>query len=62
MEFQAPRRAAPITVSVIEGSESPAQGWVSTRFYERRAAPVLCVRTNLSPGEVFRTNIGALDG
>jgi hypothetical protein len=43
--------------AVIEGRQSPPQGWVSARFYERSAAPVLSVRARLSPGQVLRTTI-----
>jgi Heparinase II/III-like protein len=42
---------------VIEGRESPPQGWVSTRFYQRLPAPVLSVRARLSPLQVLRTVI-----
>ena len=44
-------------VSVIEGRESPPQGWVSKRFYQRAAAPVLSARTMLSPRQTLRTVI-----
>jgi hypothetical protein len=40
---------------VVEGSEDPVQGWVSPRFYERVAAPVLVVRARLAPGQRLRT-------
>ncbi|MEP7297022.1 MAG: alginate lyase family protein [Burkholderiales bacterium] len=46
-----------LTTEVIEGRESPPQGWVSSRFYERSAAPVIAARTRLSPGQVLRTVI-----
>jgi hypothetical protein len=46
-----------LTTEVTEGRESPPQGWVSSRFYERSAAPVIAVRTRLSPGQVLRTVI-----
>jgi hypothetical protein len=42
---------------VIEGQESPPQGWVSSRFYERSPAPVISARARLSPGQVLRTVI-----
>jgi Heparinase II/III-like protein len=42
---------------VIEGQESPPQGWVSSRFYERFPAPVISARARLSPGQVLRTVI-----
>lgn len=43
--------------SVIEGRESPPQGWVSTRFYQRAPAPVLSARGMLGPGQFLRTLI-----
>ena len=46
-----------LKAAVIEGEDSPPQGWVSSRFYERCPAPVLSARTRLSPGQVFRTVI-----
>ena len=48
---------AELTTAVIEGRESPPQGWVSSKFYERSAAPVIAARTRLSPGQVLRTVI-----
>jgi len=45
--------------SVIEGATDPLQGWVSQRFYERSAAPVLTMRTTLAPKQVLRTMIRA---
>jgi hypothetical protein len=48
---------AAATASVIRGRESPPQGWVSARFYERQPAPVLSVRAWLSPHQVLRTVI-----
>jgi hypothetical protein len=44
-------------ISVIEGRESPPQGWVSTRFYQRAPAPVLSARGMLGPREALRTVI-----
>jgi hypothetical protein len=44
-------------LEVIEGRESPPQGWVSTRFYQRAPAPVLSARAELAPGRVLRTVI-----
>ena len=46
-----------LQTSVIEGRESPPQGWVSSKFYERVSAPVLSVRGCLAPGQVLRTLI-----
>jgi hypothetical protein len=46
-----------LEAAVIEGRESPPQGWVSCRFYERSPAPVLTVRTRLLPCQVLRTVI-----
>jgi hypothetical protein len=46
-----------LTTAVIEGRESPPQGWVSSKFYERSTAPVIAARTRLSPGQVLRTVI-----
>ena len=46
-----------LTAEVIEARESPPQGWVSSRFYERSAAPVIAARTRLSPSQVLRTVI-----
>jgi len=43
--------------SVIAGREVPPQGWVSSRFYERSAAPVLVVRARLMPRQMIRTVI-----
>lgn len=43
--------------TVVCGRESPPQGWASSRFYERAAAPVLMVRSRLAPGQVLRTRI-----
>ncbi|HEX6362663.1 MAG TPA: alginate lyase family protein, partial [Albitalea sp.] len=40
---------AEFQAGVIEGCEDPVQGWVSPRFYERAAAPVLVARARLSP-------------
>jgi hypothetical protein len=45
------------TTTVITGRESPPQGWVSSRFYERTAAPVIAARTRLQPGQMLRTVI-----
>lgn len=47
----------PFETSVIEGRDSPPQGWVSTRFYQRSPAPVLSARGTLGPGQVLRTVI-----
>ena len=44
-------------VNVVEGRESPPQGWVSKRFYERSAAPVLSMRARLLPRQVLQTKI-----
>lgn len=54
--FDAPHEAA-----VVEASDSPPQGWVSSRFYERAPAPVLSVRARLWPGQVLRTDIHVVD-
>jgi hypothetical protein len=43
--------------TLIEGRELPPQGWVSSRFYQRSAAPMLAVCARLSPGQVLRTLI-----
>jgi hypothetical protein len=48
---------APLEHEVIEGRESPPQGWVSSRFYQRSPAPVLTVRAQLAPLQVLRTVI-----
>ncbi|HEY6924193.1 MAG TPA: alginate lyase family protein [Steroidobacteraceae bacterium] len=48
---------APLEISVIEGRESPPQGWVSTRFYQRAPAPVLSARGRLGSGQELRTVI-----
>ena len=42
---------------VVQGRESPPQGWISTKFYQRSPAPVLSVCARLSPGQVLRTVI-----
>jgi hypothetical protein len=47
----------PFEASVIEGRESPPQGWVSTRFYQREPAPVLSARAMLAPRQTLRTVI-----
>jgi heparinase II/III-like protein len=47
----------PFEISVIEGRESPPQGWVSTQFYQRAPAPVLSVRGTLAPRQTLRTVI-----
>ena len=46
-----------LEATLIEGRESPPQGWVSSRFYQRSAAPVIAARTRLSPRQVLRTVI-----
>jgi hypothetical protein len=46
-----------VEATVVVGRESPPQGWVSSRFYERSAAPVLSVSARLSPGQILRTVI-----
>ena len=46
-----------LQAAILEGRESPPQGWVSSKFYERSQAPVLAVRTRLSPRQVLRTVI-----
>ncbi len=46
-----------VRAEVIEGRESPPQGWVSSRFYERSPAPVLTVKARLAPRQVLRTMI-----
>ena len=48
---------AEVDTSVVCGRESPPQGWASSRFYDREAAPVLVVRGRLAPGQVLRTRI-----
>ena len=48
---------AEVDASVVSGRESPPQGWASSRFYEREAAPVLVVRGRLSPGQVLSSRI-----
>jgi hypothetical protein len=50
-------QGAAMESSVVEGRESPPQGWVSTRFYDRVSAPVLVVRGRLAPRQVLRTII-----
>ena len=47
--------------TVIEGRESPPQGWVSLRFYQRAPAPVLSVRATLAAGQILRTVIRRQD-
>ncbi len=47
----------PFEASVIEGRESPPQGWVSMRFYQRAPAPVLSARAMLPPRQTLRTVI-----
>lgn len=42
---------------VVEGRESPPQGWASKKFYQRSPAPVLSVCTRLAPGQVLKTLI-----
>jgi len=42
---------------VVQGRESPPQGWMSEKFYQRSPAPVLSVSARLSPGQVLRTVI-----
>jgi hypothetical protein len=42
---------------IVEGQESPPQGWVSSRFYERSPAQVISVHARLSAGQVLRTVI-----
>jgi hypothetical protein len=46
-----------VKAAAVIGRESPPQGWVSSRFYERSPAPVLTVSARLSPGQVLRTVI-----
>jgi hypothetical protein len=46
-----------VKAAVVIGRESPPQGWVSCRFYERSPAPVLTACVRLSPGQVLRTVI-----
>lgn len=46
-----------LTSSIIEGRESPPQGWTSGRFYERSKAPVISARCRLAPRQVLRTVI-----
>jgi Heparinase II/III-like protein/Heparinase II/III N-terminus len=48
---------ANIDAVVVQGCESPVQGWVSSRFYERTSAQVLAVQAQLSPRQVLRTFI-----
>jgi hypothetical protein len=48
---------ADLESAIVAGSESPPQGWVSSRFYERTAAPVLVVHARLMPQQVVRTVI-----
>jgi len=49
--------------AVIEGRESPPQGWVSIRFYQRAPAPVLSARAMLGKRQILRTQIvRAADG
>jgi hypothetical protein len=47
----------PVEASVVAGRETPPQGWVSTAFYARTAAPVLQIDTLLAPGQVLRTRL-----
>ena len=51
-----------VRTEVIEGRDAPPQGWVSSRFYERVAAPGLSVRGRLLPGQVLQTRIDAVLG
>jgi hypothetical protein len=48
---------APFESSIVAGRDSPPQGWVSSRFYEKEAAPVLAVRCRLAPKQVLRTRL-----
>ena len=48
---------ADLKPAIVAGGESPPQGWVSSRFYERSAAPALVVRARLMPQQVLRTMI-----
>ena len=43
--------------SVVQGRESPPQGWVSPKLYKRVPAPVLSVKSRLRPRQVLRTVI-----
>lgn len=47
--------------AVIEGRESPPQGWVSTRFYQRAPAPTLSIRAMLGPRQNLRTVIARVE-
>jgi hypothetical protein len=47
----------PLAAEVVSGRDDPAQGWVSSRFYEKSAAPVLVCRTRLEPGRRLRTEM-----
>ncbi|HEV8314480.1 MAG TPA: alginate lyase family protein, partial [Burkholderiaceae bacterium] len=47
----------PCEAEVVSGRDEPPQGWVSPRFYQRVAAPVLAVRARLAPHQVLRTTM-----
>lgn len=47
--------------SIVEGQDAPPQGWVSTAFYSKTAAPVLVLKAQVKPGEVLRTRIQLSD-
>jgi Heparinase II/III-like protein/Heparinase II/III N-terminus len=46
---------------LVCGQESPPQGWVSGRFYEKRAAPVVRCSGVLAPDQTLVTTITLLD-
>lgn len=48
---------AAVDARVLGGSDDPVQGWVSPRFYQRVAAPVLAARARLAPRQVLRTTM-----
>jgi hypothetical protein len=53
---------APCPAEVVSGRDDPPQGWVSSRFYQRSAAPVLVCRMRLEPGKRLRTEMRLVHG
>lgn len=46
-----------VSAAVVQGSRSPVQGWVSSRFYHLAEAPVIAARARLAPGQILATTV-----
>jgi hypothetical protein len=44
-------------VALVQGQESPPQGWVSPNFYRRHPAPVLVWNGLIEPGQILQTTM-----